>query len=162
MSQQDGESKSGFVYVFEAENRMYKIGKSFDPAQRVARFNTLPVAVALIHQIESTDAGWLERKLHRQYAQKRARGEWFALTASDVAELARMKICNPQEQQGLFPPGIGAEVAKLRDKEGLSQTDLARAAGIPFGLLIAVEDGTEPDPRISVVAAIARAAGGRV
>ena len=155
--QMSEKSTSGYVYVFEAENRLYKIGKSFDPNQRVARFNSLPVAVTLIHQIESTDAGWLERKLHRQFAAKRVRGEWFALTAEDVAELARMKVCNPPEQRELFPKGIGGEIAKRRETDGLSQTDLARAAGIPFGVLIAVEDGTEADPRISVVAAIARA-----
>jgi DNA-binding XRE family transcriptional regulator len=149
---------AGFVYVFEAENHLYKVGKSFDPKQRVARFNTLPVAVTLVHQIESSDAAWLERRLHRRFELKRVRGEWFALTADDVAELARMSVCNLPEQRELFG-GLGARVARLREKEGLSQTDLARRAGLPFAVVIAIEDETEPDPRLSVIAAVARSLG---
>jgi DNA-binding XRE family transcriptional regulator len=155
-SEQDSEL-GGYVYLFEADNHLFKLGRSFDPSARVARFNTLPVGVHLVHKIESSDAKWLERVLHRRFSPKRIRGEWFALTDEDVAEIVAIRRRDPPEQRDLFGVVFGARLRQLREGRGLSRAELARKADLPAAKVALLEDGKEQDPRLSIVLALARA-----
>lgn len=75
----------GFVYVVKCGDH-YKIGSSTDPQQRLRALQTAqPEAVTLVHTIESARYKYIERDLHRRFAGKRARGEWFALSDDDLA-----------------------------------------------------------------------------
>jgi hypothetical protein len=74
-----------FVYLARSEHGEYKIGQSGDPVKRartLSRNNPFPVM--LLHQIETTHAGWLESYLKRKFRIQRIRGEWFKFKAADV------------------------------------------------------------------------------
>ena len=158
MSQQpDDPATTGFAYLLEASNHLFKLGRSFDPSKRNAKFQTLPVTVRLVHKIESSDAKWLERTLHHRYAAKRIRGEWFALTDDDVAEIVKLHRLDPPEQQDLFGSEIGHKLTELREERGMSVHELAHKAGLPASVVSLLEKGKEKDPRISVLQAPARA-----
>jgi hypothetical protein len=77
----------GYVYILRADNGLYKIGRSEDPEGRLAGLGVLPLPVVLLHRIATNDMVWLERCLHRLFSEFRVRGEWFALSASQVAGL---------------------------------------------------------------------------
>ena len=72
------------VYLFRAENALYKIGISSNPVGRLATMTTGPIAIELAwcHQFENAKS--IERALHKRFADKRVRGEWFALEPADV------------------------------------------------------------------------------
>ena len=59
---------------------------------------------------------------------------------------------------------VGGErlIKQLRRKLGLSQTELARRAGIRQGVLSYIESGRTKHPRVDTLAAIAAALGVRI
>lgn len=79
----------GYVYLLHApEVQCYKIGRSKEIKSRVALLNIqLPFDVQLVHKIECADYISAEKALHLRFADKHLRGEWFALTDEDVAEI---------------------------------------------------------------------------
>lgn len=84
----------GCVYVLRDVDvtGWYKIGKTTKPVERIGHFDThLPFAVSVVHIIPAKDCTQLETVLHRQFADKRMRGEWFALSDSDVQWIMRME-----------------------------------------------------------------------
>jgi len=95
--------KSGWVYLLESLETItprYKIGKSEDPWQRFYEIQSLsPVPLEIVHLIQSSNIERLETQLHRKYQAKRLRfngrrGEWFALSPQDVAEIKAMEAKN--------------------------------------------------------------------
>ena len=85
--------RPGHVYLFKAENGLIKIGFSENPEQRLEHFLNGPVEVWLLYSSPATQRpAELERNLHKQYAAKRVRGEWFALSDNDVQQI--QKTCN--------------------------------------------------------------------
>jgi len=57
---------------------------------------------------------------------------------------------------------VGRRVKALREAQGKTQQELASSAGISLSILARIEQtkpGTETDPRISTVAALAKALG---
>lgn len=75
----------GYVYLLRAENGIYKIGRSAIPEARINAYNThSPIEIELICLIKTRDMHRLEAELHRKYAAKRGRGEWFVLEVEDV------------------------------------------------------------------------------
>jgi transcriptional regulator with XRE-family HTH domain len=54
-------------------------------------------------------------------------------------------------------PFLAARVKQLREAAGLSQQSLAQAAGLSISVVTQLEQGAKADPRISTVAALARA-----
>ena len=73
----DQDSGCGFVYFIEAmANRHIKIGWANDPNRRLREFQTgSPTKYALLGTIPGSRA--LERKLHRDFHEFHAQGEWF-------------------------------------------------------------------------------------
>ena len=78
----------GFVYVVEGEGR-FKIGMTTGKVTtRLRSIQTnAPFPLTLIHEIPSDTPGELELMLHQKFAAQRNHGEWFALSASDIAWL---------------------------------------------------------------------------
>lgn len=87
------EKEPGFVYLMreiDGDNHC-KIGRSTKVRQRLgsARVDN-PRQIVLLHDFFSTDHYKVERQLHKQFASKRVKGEWFALTQDDIETIKSM------------------------------------------------------------------------
>jgi hypothetical protein len=84
----------GYIYLLGGEG-YYKIGRTMNVNRRVRQLEIqLPWPVKLLHTIPCENHKQSEKKLHAMYANRRANGEWFALTGQDVAsiqDIARMR-----------------------------------------------------------------------
>jgi transcriptional regulator with XRE-family HTH domain len=56
-------------------------------------------------------------------------------------------------------PALAVRLKRLREAAGLSQQDLAVAAGLSVGMVAQLEQGKRADPRVSTVAGLARVLG---
>lgn len=84
----------GCVYVLQDMDvtGWYKIGKTTQPARRIGHFDTmLPFQTRVVHIIETKNCDAVEAMMHRHFASKRRRAEWFELDDADVAWLIKMK-----------------------------------------------------------------------
>jgi hypothetical protein len=79
----------GVVYLIRSGEH-YKIGMSRRWSRRRQDFGLrLPHPVEVIETIETNSPRALERYWHEAFAAKRVNGEWFSLTADDVALFCR-------------------------------------------------------------------------
>lgn len=86
---------AGYVYLLQDVDvtGFYKIGYTNNPERRLNKFGVeLPFKTQVVDIIRTDDARLLERTLHRRYADKRRKGEWFDLTASEVTEIRNLDI----------------------------------------------------------------------
>jgi hypothetical protein len=84
--------QDGYVYLLKSGHH-YKIGKTFDVGRR--RYDLaihLPEPVAEVHVIATDDPGGIERYWHDRFADRRKNGEWFELSAADVAAFKRRRF----------------------------------------------------------------------
>jgi hypothetical protein len=83
----------GYVYLFRhGTRREFKIGRTRNPLRREGEVDIeLPLEVEPLHKIETDDPAGVEAYWHRRFADKRLRGEWFALTPADVRAFRRWR-----------------------------------------------------------------------
>lgn len=83
--------RDGYVYLLKS-GRLYKIGMSYSVPRRWAEIDgASPEEVDLVHHIKTDDPSGIEAYWHRRFAHLRKGGEWFALSASDVAAFRRRR-----------------------------------------------------------------------
>jgi hypothetical protein len=82
----------GSVYMLKA-GRNYKIGRSnaFGRREREIALQ-LPQRADTVHVIKTDDPEGIEAYWHHRFKSKRANGEWFTLSAEDVAAFRRRKF----------------------------------------------------------------------
>lgn len=82
---------TGAVYMMRA-GPLFKIGCSRKPEQRTRTVAFgVPAEAVVIHVIETDDPFGVEAYWHRRFADKRARGEWFRLSADEIAAFRARK-----------------------------------------------------------------------
>lgn len=83
-------SPSAYVYFIHSANGLTKIGVASDVKKRLHTLNTAsPVELELLFYFEPKDAKRTETYLHKVFAHKRIKGEWFNLTSRDIAKVAK-------------------------------------------------------------------------
>lgn len=75
----------GYVYLAHSETGGHKIGRSKKPIDRIKLFDTqMPIDVTMVHVIETDDCVYLEKCLHKHFANRRFKGEWFNLFEREI------------------------------------------------------------------------------
>lgn len=101
----------GCVYLLSVNNEFYKIGYAQDVAARVMHMQvSCPYLINIVHIIATENTLRLETLLHRTYESKHVQGEWFKLSADDVAN-----IC------AIASPVTVADINRLEQSNGLSR-----------------------------------------
>jgi hypothetical protein len=73
------------VYLIRAENGLVKIGCSTGIERRLMYLQTgTPHELTLLGVIETDHPRELERQLHKRFADRRRRGEWFELSEDEI------------------------------------------------------------------------------
>ena len=88
----EGFETFGFVYLLKF-GRYYKIGRTNAVGRRERELAIqLPERAITIHSIKNDDPAGIESYWHTRFEDRRKNGEWFELSASDVAAFRRRKF----------------------------------------------------------------------
>lgn len=82
-----------YLYVLMSANGLFKIGKARQPKGRIAQIQTAsPVRISPVFVVEYDERDTdLEKQYHERFAEKRVRGEWFALSKDDLLSIAPVR-----------------------------------------------------------------------
>jgi len=95
-------ARKGFVYIVEGEG-YFKIGCTNDLSKRIKSLTVKAPFDLIVHLvIPSLDMYRTESVLHRRFAHKRRRGEWFNLQQGDIEDIR-------SEYQTLDPAFLSTE-----------------------------------------------------
>lgn len=84
-------ANGGYVYVIRSQYG-YKIGKTKRMKERSQLFSVkLPFPIEIVHFAWFDDYSAAELKFHQTFSSKRLEGEWFNLSALDLAKIKSMK-----------------------------------------------------------------------
>jgi hypothetical protein len=90
--QKSGTVEDGCVYLIKS-GRFHKIGRANSAGRREYELSIqLPEKTKAIHVIRTDDPNGIEAYWHNRFAEKRKNGEWFELSAADVAVFKRRKF----------------------------------------------------------------------
>jgi hypothetical protein len=88
----DREFEVEYVYLLKS-GRYYKVGRSNAVGRRERELAIqLPEEAKVVHSIKTDDAVGIEVYWHNRFADRRKNGEWFELSAKDVAAFRRRKF----------------------------------------------------------------------
>lgn len=92
-SSPEGDVPPGFVYMIRhGTRREYKIGRTNNTLRREGEITIeLPERVHPVHVITTDDPAGIEAYWHKRFEARRKNGEWFELSASDVAAFKRWR-----------------------------------------------------------------------
>ena len=84
----------GYVYLIKhGARREYKIGRTNNALRREGEISIeLPEKIKPIHVISTDDPAGIEAYWHNRFGKKRKNGEWFELSAADVAAFRRRRF----------------------------------------------------------------------
>ena len=83
------DTQIGFVYLARM-GKYHKIGHTGSLGRREYELALqLPEKLRLIHSIRTDDPAGIEAYWHKRFEHKRAKGEWFELSAQDVLAFKR-------------------------------------------------------------------------
>ena len=79
-------TQASVVYVIQIENtQRYKIGVTYDVRKRLSILQTgNAFELSIVYELKTKNARETESHLHRRFASKRIRGEWFELSDADI------------------------------------------------------------------------------
>ena len=86
------DARYGFVYLAQGHRGEYKIGRTTLVDRRVTELGAMsPVPLTLVHEIKADDPVGVEAYWHKRFENRRMRGEWFKLNASEVRAFKRWR-----------------------------------------------------------------------
>jgi Meiotically Up-regulated Gene 113 (MUG113) protein len=109
-----------YLYLIESQH-FCKIGIANDVQSRLAQLSTgNPFELKLLACYSYENAEVVERSIHQRFAEKRARGEWFALGEQDLSEFHQICLL-----LGGIPSAVSptAEEEEVEEAEQLQETD---------------------------------------
>jgi hypothetical protein len=116
--------RAKWLYFIMNESTGYvKIGFTYDLEERLRKIRLgTPEPLTVIHKVETRFYAELEKMLHERFANKRLRGEWFALNEDDLNYVFSLRSEEVWAKLRLYYPEIRKAVAD-KDKKKFIQVD---------------------------------------
>jgi hypothetical protein len=130
-----------FVYVIQSGHNTVKIGKATNVRKRLRALQTAqPYRLKLLHQVEVTDAGALEKAVHEKLKRSRLQGEWFmvepghAIATLEVCadRLRRQKVIAAKRMVNLYCPACFHRGSAPRQPAGCNPFKCSKCGARPL------------------------------